>query len=257
MATNNVKLQDLIAVSVVGRQRTSEKELLRGKNDARKDLVNISRYSESVVKSQQTCTIRENRNKLENLLSQSANQSDTFRLQASNRINGLLSVWDMLTADGIGTNGKEYTSCFVTFNDALEVYYNSFQEVIEPPYINTEKDKFLYAVVHKQWGLCVYIVTHEYKNERMIVLRPDGVDMELFLDNICQKCEDNFMTCRIDLDMGFVRSLLASMDSEWDKVVARVLIGLDRSRKQLEALGIHGRDMSKNVEKVSYNHFAF
>ena len=92
---------------------------------------------------------------------------------------------------------------------------------------------------------------HEYRNERMIVLRPDGVDMELFLDNVCQKCEDDSMTCRIDLDMEFVQSLLASMDSEWDKVVARVLIGLDRSRKQLDALGIHGRDMSKNVEKVS------
>ena len=120
----------------VGRKRTSEKEL-RGKNDARKDLINILRYSERVVKSHQTCTIRENRHKLENLLiheSTNPKESDAFRLQTRNRINGLLSVWDMLTADGIGTDGKEYTSCFVSFNDALEVYYNSFEEVIKPPY---------------------------------------------------------------------------------------------------------------------------
>lgn len=69
------------------------------------------------------------------------------------------------------------------------------------------------------------------------------------MDKICQRCEDTSAS-RVNLDRGFVQSLLASMDSEWDKVVARVLIGLDRSGKQLETLGIHGRDISKNVEKV-------
>lgn len=94
-------------------------------------------------------------------MAQTANkgESDIFRLQTRNRINGLLSVWDMLTADGVGSDGKEYTSCFMPFSDALEVYYNLFQDIIKPPYINTDKDKFLYALVHEQWGLCVYIIT--------------------------------------------------------------------------------------------------
>lgn len=73
--------------------------------------------------------------------------------------------------------------------------------------------------------------------------------MELFLDEICQKSEDNSPS-RVYLDKTFVQSLLASMDSEWDKVVARVLIGIDRSTKQLENLGIDGREISRNVEKV-------
>ena len=235
-----------------GRPRISESEL-RWKNDARNELIFNSRYSNRVVKSQQTCTVRENRRKLENILAQTAVQgqlNDTSGNQTRNRINGLLSVWDMLTADAVEKDGKEHTSFFVAFDDALEVFYNSYEEInVKPPYLNTDKDRLLYALLNKQWGLCVYIVTDKDRDERFIVIRPDEVDMELFLDEICQKSEDNSPS-RVYLDKTFVKSLLASMDSEWDKVVARVLIGIDRSTKQLENLGIDGREISRNVEKV-------
>ena len=201
-----------------GRKRKHESEV-RGTNDARQELVFNSKYSNRVVKSQQTCTVRENRRKLEKLFEHSSVENDTnVRVQKRNRIKGLLSVWDMLTADAVGKDGKEHTSCFVAFDDALEMYYDSQEEIIKrPPYINTDKDQFMYALLHEQWGLCVYILTHEGRKKRFIVVRPDEVDMELFLDEICQKSEDHFPS-RVYLDKTFVQSLLSSMDSEWDKI---------------------------------------
>jgi hypothetical protein len=38
----------------------------------------------------------------------------------------------------------------------------------------------------------VYVITQEDRNERFIVVRLDEVDVELFLDDVCQKGEDNF-----------------------------------------------------------------
>jgi hypothetical protein len=40
------------------------------------------------------------------------------------------------------------------------------------------------------------------------------------------------------------------MDSEWDRQVARVLLGVDKSRKELENLDIDSEKISRNVEKV-------
>ena len=139
-----------------GRKRKHESEL-RGTNDARQELVFNSKYSNRVVKSQKTCTVRENRRKLEKLLEQSSVDTNV-RVQKTNRIKGLLSVWDMLTADAVGKDGKEHTSCFVAFDDALEMYYDSQEEIIKrPPYINTDKDQFMCALLHEELGtMCVH-----------------------------------------------------------------------------------------------------
>lgn len=99
-------------------------------------------------------------------------------------------------------------------------------------------------------GVSVYIIiTHEERNQRFIVLRPAEIDMELFFDTICKKVDDQFPS-RIYLDKSFVQSLLRTMDSEWDRQVARVLLGVDKSRKELENLGIDSEKISRNVEKV-------
>ncbi len=215
----------------------------RGKNDSRKELISNSRYSQRVLKSQQTCSITENRHKLEKFLS-----DETSPESKKNRIEGLLTVWDLLTADAVGTDGKEHTSCFLRFDDALEAFFDRFKN-IEPPYLNTDKDKFQYALLHEQWGLCVYIITHEESKTRFVVLRPDEIYLELFLDTICSKSDLHF-TSRITLDKYLIESLLATLDSEWDRMVSRVLLGVDRSRRQLESLGLDSREITRNVEKV-------
>ena len=53
----------------------------------------------------------------------------------------------MLTTDAVGKDGKEHTSFFVAFDDALEVFYNSYEEInVKPQYLNTDKDRLLYAL---------------------------------------------------------------------------------------------------------------
>ena len=115
--------------------------------------------------------MKANREKLEKLLPTELRQGDArdAYVNKRNHINGLLSVWDMLMADAIGKDGEEYKKCFIPFDDALEIFYDSFEEVsVKPPFVNTDKDKLLYALVHEQWGLCVYVVTHEDRSQRFI-----------------------------------------------------------------------------------------
>ena len=225
----------------------------RGKNDSRKELISNSRYSQRVLKSQQTCSISENRHKLEKFLSDETSSLDDCggkqRESMKNCIEGLLTVWDLLTADAIGTDGKEHTSCFLRFDDALEAFCDRFKN-IEPPYLNTDKDKFQYALLNEQWGLCVYIITHEESKTRFVVLRPDEIDLELFLDTICSKSDLPQFTPRITLDNYLIERLLETLDSEWDRIVSRVLLGVDRSRRKLERFGLDSREITRNVQKV-------
>jgi hypothetical protein len=75
--------------------------------------------------------------------------------EKGNRLNGLLSVWDLSTADAVGTDGKEHTMSVLPFGDALEAFFDCFESV-RPPYLNIDKDKFQYSLLHEQWGLCIY-----------------------------------------------------------------------------------------------------
>ena len=97
--------------------------------------------------------------------------------------------------------------------------------------------------------MCVYVITLEEINDKWLVLRPDEISMELFLDAICNAQQKQF-TSRIGLDRYVVESIFETLDTEWDRVVARVLLGLNRSIKDLNSLGIDGNEISRNVDKV-------
>ena len=246
----------------IGRKRLNP-TALRGKNDARKNLIVNSRYSENVLKSQQTCSVLGNRQKLEKLILEretllnksQVSQEDGKECTSEScrcRLLGLMAVWNELTADAVGIDGKEYSKFFLKFDEALDIYF-SFYSHIQKPYLNTDKDKFLYALLHAEWGLCVYIITLQETKERIILIRPDNVDMDIFLHFISQEREYLQFTPRIQLDKWLVESILNTFDSEWDRLVGRVLLGLDRSRKELKHLGIDEEDVSKNTEKVIMN----
>ena len=46
-----------------------------------------------------------------------------------------------------------------------------------------------------------------------------------------------------------VESIFETLVTEWDRVVAKVLLGLSQSIKDL-SLGIDGKEISSNVDKV-------
>ena len=160
-----------------GRKRIDAAEA-RGQNDARHDLIFTSRYSKNVLMSQQTCTVRENRHKLKKLLAIAESRHSFIEKKC---LNGLISVFLLLSAEVIGIDGKEHTGCYLQFDDALEAFFDHFDD-ITAPYVNTDKNKLLYALFHPQWGLCVYVIQHDDCNKRFIVLYPDEFAMEIFLD---------------------------------------------------------------------------
>ena len=170
----------------IGRKRLNP-SALRGKNDARKEFVVNSRYS-TFLKSQQTCSVLEISQKLEKLLeksnesqlSQGNSKECTAGESHRNRLLGLMAVWNELTVDAIGMDGKEYTNFFLKFDNALDSFF-LFYIHIQKPYLNTDKDKFLYALLHAQWWLCVYIITLEETKEKLIIVRPNNHDMDIFL----------------------------------------------------------------------------
>ena len=53
------------------------------------------------------------------------------------------------------------------------------------------------------------------------------------------------------VDHETVHTLLNSMDSEWDRRVGRVLLGANRSTKELFQLGIDSKNMSNLIEQVT------
>lgn len=211
------------------------------------------------MKSQQTCSVLEISQKLKKLLeksnesqlSQGNSKECTAGESHRNRLLGLMAVWNEQTADAIGMDGKEYTKFFLKFDDALDSFFSFFSH-IQKPYLNTDKDKFLYALLHAQWGLCVYIITLEETKEKLIIVRPDNHDMDIFLEFVSQEKEYLQFTPRIQLDKWLVEGILNTFDSEWDRLVGRVLLGINRSRKELKHLGIDEEDAAKNTEKVTY-----
>ena len=72
---------------------------------------------------------------------------------------------------------------------------------VTPAYVTSHYEyicKFVYALLNEQWGLCVYATTLEKIDDKWLVLKPDEINMELFLDAICNAQQKQF-TPRIRL----------------------------------------------------------
>ncbi len=87
----------------------------------------------------------------------------------------------------------------------------------------------------------------ESLNQRIIVLHPDSYDLANFLDMISKIGLANQESM---LDAQKLKSLMDTMDTEWDRKVARVFLSANRSRARLEELGIDFDKTSAEVDKV-------
>ena len=120
---------------------------MRSKNDARADLIPQARFSEYVSRSLQPCAVKDNRRVLEKLLQEKSNEKKKQKIQ------GLLEIFDLLHSNYVGENGREYDRSFVAFDEAVEIF--AFQDKA-PPFVNTDKNKFTYALLHQD-GVSVSI----------------------------------------------------------------------------------------------------
>ena len=146
---------------MAGRPRLKETEL-RGKNDARAELTANACVAcgetKNVLKSLQPCSLKDNRRVLHKILDKTSLSNN----EQKNKILGLIAVLDAIQCEHIGQDGKTYDTSFLPFNEGMELFFAYYNK--GPPFINTEKDKFLYAMLHEKSGLCVYVVFMEHLN---------------------------------------------------------------------------------------------
>ena len=72
------------------------------------------------------------------------------------------------------------------------------------------------------------------------MLKSNDVDLELFLEAFIEYMEqkNECKDARLDLNLETVTELIESMDTEWDKKVVRVILGANRSRSEINKLGM-------------------
>ncbi|CAB4042502.1 Transient receptor potential cation channel subfamily A member 1 [Paramuricea clavata] len=176
------------------------------------------------------------------------------------KIQGLLAVLDMLKSNYVAEDGKEYDCSFLAFDEAAEIFF-AFQNKA-PPFINTDKNSFTYSLLHAEFGLCVYIIYVKSLNNTFVVLRPDSFGIEVFLDMICAEVKNNTEKTDIDadLDVDKVQGIPSTVDTEWDRKGVRVILAANRSRSQMNKLGIDADNsddeefVAKSIEDKSTNH---
>ncbi len=117
-------------------------------------------------------------------------------------------------------------------------------------YCKDGKKRFRELLCHPNYGLPVYIINHARKGE-YILLRPDGVDLEDFFEKVYgDDDEDEPVSTRLTIDKDFVRDMLASADTEWDRKLLRVLLSSSRSFSELKTLGISCGDIGNKTAEV-------
>ncbi|CAB4005269.1 Hypothetical predicted protein, partial [Paramuricea clavata] len=115
------------------------------------------------------------------------------------KIVGLLAVLDALQCKHIGVDGKAYNNSFLRFEEAMELFF---------AHHNNDEG----------WGLCVYIV---------------------FIHSlICYPRPSSMLEGTLQLHAENGHEILATVDTEWDRKVAQVLLASERSRSKISELGI-------------------
>ncbi len=139
----------------------------------------------------------------------------------------------------------------------MELYFSYLNK--NPPFVNTDQDKFQYALLHSKWGLCVYVVYIKILRKRYIVLRPDEFGLELFLEMICtaETSQTQSIDSRIELNSENIAAMMNTFDTEWDRKVARVFLGVNRSRTEICTLGMDSDSIKKEAAEVGISQFNF
>ena len=89
-------------------------------------------------------------------------------------------------------------------------------------------------------------------NKKFIVLRPDSFGIEVFLNVICPGDNDTEEGSveKMVLDTEAVQGIMSTVDTEWDRKVARVILSANRTRSQISKLGIDVDKVKTETSKV-------
>ena len=208
----------------------------------RSDLRKQSLLSHSNTRSSlQTCDLDVNHARILSLLEES-HRKRAFR--RANKLQGLLEVLEHLEMQN--NDGQEIG--YMRFDVAFELFAGHQEGPVE-------ETTFRDALLHPQHGLCVNVVESPVSKccSRYIVLKARDFDCLGFLKSIR---DDQSVENELDVSSycysleNEVRSILNSMDTEWDRICAQVVMSANKSRKSMKMLGFDPDVIIKSVGRL-------
>ena len=150
----------------------------RKRNQLRSEIRQQSRVNPDVVKSCQSCYLKENMTVIEGHINrlESLNSSSVLTRTQINHLCGLRAVLQMLLTVFPTKFGRDTQLSYMKYEDALALFlaYNPDSTPLHMR-LKTERKHFKELLCHPNFGLCVYIVL-----EQFIVLKSDETDLEEF-----------------------------------------------------------------------------
>lgn len=223
------------SVAPTGPLRRNRSEL-RESSSARTDIGAAFRDS------LQRCDLDVNHTRLLALL-QESKHSKAF--SKASKLQGLIEVLEHLQL----TNETGQSVGYLRFDVGYEIFA-AHQE--GPVDVTTFRD----ALLHPEHGLCVYVVDIpvQRSSRRFIILKSQDFNFLSFVNEIQKEVlAENCSTSsgqRYLLQKHEIKSILDTMDSEWDKTCAHVLLAANKSRNDIKALGIDADTITKSINRV-------
>lgn len=197
-----------------------------------------------IVKSQQSCTLEQNRGIIEEELLRAISE------EKKHKFRGLLYVLDQLFLPVQDANAKTRIKSSIPFQEALE-YFLAFQPLHSVAPTKYQRDAFREALLHEKHGLRINIIRISEGFE-YVALRPDEVDLESLLLDIFSACGTKSGNSALVLDKETVQGIVSTMDSEWDKICLRVILRSIYSREEMIVLGFDPDNLPSMTERVKF-----
>ena len=183
-----------------------------------------------ILRSLQSClSIKENFAVLDQYLKKLIKGSSLF-----SKVKALKEILLYLTILKPVKNEQMLTRGHMPFDEAYEIY-NSYFPVMG--FSHQEKQEFQKSLLHPKYGLRVIVFTSN-DNRRYIILSPNDIDLEPFLMTLTDDNKLKQSHTTEHENATFVRKVINSMDTEWDRKCSFALLALNRSRRELEDLTV-------------------
>ena len=192
----------------------------------------------------QCCSLSTNLSLLNDYLEKSRSQNEI------DKFNGLIAVLDELTAKSV-KNGISCVQSILSIEYALEVYLGYKTDYVAGTKTADDRKSFEDNLLHPQYGLRVYVVNLPFTKERFIVLKPNDVDLAPIFNCFARSFLQGDVTkSRIPVRCDVIQGIILTVDTEWDRKVARVLLCANRTRSEIEMLGINSQHVVSATKKV-------
>ena len=213
-------------------------------NSVRSSIRCLSKENEVVLKSLQSCKLSENLPVLESKIKKISPDSSF-----AEPLRGLRAILDCLLAKANYADGSTRIVSYIDFEEAFNLYksYSSLPHGGVNIKTRDQRKRFKELLLHPEFGLCVYVIS--FKSNQWIVLRPDDLDLEEFFLELIHK-DDDIQTNRFELNKENFQNLYKALDTEWDRKVLRVVLGANRSRSELDSLGIDSDSICHDEQSV-------